>query len=123
QKHGLKHTVSAATAKRWMRKLSYCFVKNHVGQYVDGHERDDVVKYRQTVFLPAWYSLENRMRSWDEQDLLEYYLWSGRVIVIWYHDESIFYAHDQKKSQWVRNNESATPYAKGEGVSLMVADF
>ncbi|KAJ3814714.1 hypothetical protein F5876DRAFT_86258 [Lentinula aff. lateritia] len=103
-KHGLKHTVSVATAKRWMRKLGYRFVKNHVGQYVDGHERDDVVKYRQTVFLPAWYSFENRMRSWDEQDLLEYSLWSGRVI-------------------WVRNNESAIPYAKGEGVSLMVADF
>src|SRR5882762_520681 len=47
----------------------------------------------------------------------------GRWIVIWVHDESTFYAHDRHKLRWVHSSESAKPYAKGEGASLMVADF
>ena len=44
----------------------------------------------------------------------------GKWIVIWVHDESIFYANDQC---WVHSSESAKPYAKGEGAFQMVADF
>jgi hypothetical protein len=58
---GLKTTISDATAKRWMHKLGYQWVKKHRGLYVDGHERDDVVHYRQSVFLPAWYKAETHM--------------------------------------------------------------
>jgi len=43
--------------------------------------------------------------------------------VTWVHDESTFYAHDQHKLRWVHSSESAKLYAKGEGASLMVADF
>ncbi|KAF9515963.1 hypothetical protein BS47DRAFT_1263365, partial [Hydnum rufescens UP504] len=39
------------------------------------------------------------------------------------HDESIFYAHDRRKLRWVHDNETPKPYAKGDGVSVMVADF
>ena len=44
-------------------------------------------------------------------------------IVVWFHDESMFYANDQRKLQWVHQNESAVPQPKGEGASLMVTDF
>ena len=44
-------------------------------------------------------------------------------LVIWFHDECIFYAHDQHIICWVHSLETAKPYAKGEGQSLMVADF
>jgi hypothetical protein len=40
---GLKKTISHATAKRWMKKIGYRWVKKHRGQYADGHEREDVV--------------------------------------------------------------------------------
>jgi hypothetical protein len=43
--------------------------------------------------------------------------------VIWFHDESVFYAHDHCKVCWVHDSESAKPYAKGDGASLMVSDF
>jgi len=46
-----------------------------------------------------------------------------RRLTIWFHDESTFYAHDQRKRHWVHNSETAVPRAKGEGVSLMVANF
>ncbi|THV01839.1 hypothetical protein K435DRAFT_654565 [Dendrothele bispora CBS 962.96] len=123
--HGLKKSISAATSKRWMHKLGYRFVRNHRGQYVDGHERDDVVCYRQSIFLPKWYSFEERMRAYGNESSDESipHNPSQRPVVVWFHDESIFYAHDRRKSRWVAQDESPTPYAKGEGHSLMVADF
>ncbi|KAJ7904147.1 hypothetical protein B0H13DRAFT_1512662, partial [Mycena leptocephala] len=51
-KHNLDDTIHLATAKRWMHALKFRWVKNHKGQYVDGHECADVVRYRQEVFLP-----------------------------------------------------------------------
>jgi len=43
--------------------------------------------------------------------------------VVWYHNESVFYANDWQKIQWVDEDETAMPQPKGEGASLMVADF
>ncbi|KAJ7785137.1 hypothetical protein DFH07DRAFT_3854, partial [Mycena maculata] len=112
-----------------MHALKFRWVKNHKGQYVDGHERDDVVRYRQEVFLPAWYRMEGRMRAWtgDNMDNLEELVdlinQTGKRLVVWFHDESIFYVHDRRPSQWVADGVSPTPYAKGEGPSMMVADF
>jgi hypothetical protein len=112
-----------------MHALKFRWVKDHKGQYVDGHERTDVVQYRQEVFLLAWYGLEGRIRAWkgDKMDTLEDVVElineARKRIVVWFHDESIFYAHDRRKSQWVADDSSPLPYAKGEGVSLMVTDF
>jgi hypothetical protein len=44
-------------------------------------------------------------------------------IVVWFHDESTFYAHDRRKKRWVHSSEKATPKKKGKGASLMVSDF
>ena len=46
-----------------------------------------------------------------------------QCLVIWFHDECIFYAHDWCIIHWVHSSETAKPYAKGEGQSLMVANF
>ncbi|KAF9462284.1 hypothetical protein BDZ94DRAFT_1309757 [Collybia nuda] len=107
------------------------------GQYVDGHERKDVVDYRQKVFLPAWMSLNERTRKWkagheeggkwkagtmeEEEDTQAEP--RNRRVVVWFHDESMFYANDRRKLRWVHKGENAVPRPKGEGASLMVADF
>ena len=44
-------------------------------------------------------------------------------LVVWFHDESTFYANNCRKKHWVHNSEKAIPCVKGEGASLMVADF
>lgn len=44
-------------------------------------------------------------------------------MVTWFHDESTFYAHDRRRKRWIKKGETPVPYAKGEGISLMVADF
>ncbi|KAJ7135030.1 hypothetical protein C8R43DRAFT_852075, partial [Mycena crocata] len=94
------------------------------GQYADGHERPDVVDYRNNKFLPAWYKIQARMESWTADNLPEYGPYpEGKTIVVWFHDESIFYAHDRRRKTWYHKDAPAKPYAKGEGASLMITDF
>ena len=50
-------------------------------------------------------------------------LTSERHTVVWFHDESTFYANDCQLSRWVHKDETAKPYATDKGTSQMVADF
>jgi hypothetical protein len=43
--------------------------------------------------------------------------------VLWFLDESTYYANDCCKIRWSHEDKKAIPVAKGEGASLMVADF
>ncbi|KAI0672728.1 hypothetical protein C8Q78DRAFT_1077067 [Trametes maxima] len=140
---GLNHPISLSTAQRWMHALDYRWTKTPSGQFVDGHEREDVVKYRQEQFLPAMAEYDLRARQWNQAgeevplDLPpEQPTPTGtepeagtesrhrqRRVVYWWHDESTFYAHDRRQRRWVHKREKAVPRKKGEGASLMVADF
>ncbi|KDQ49169.1 hypothetical protein JAAARDRAFT_143792 [Jaapia argillacea MUCL 33604] len=126
KKYSLKRTISLATAKRWMFMMDYRWSKGPSGQYVDGHEREDVVAYRQTKFLPTMAELAWNVRVWKDglEEISENEPWPRNCrTVIWWHDESTFYANDCRKVYWSHKDEKAVPRAKGEGASLMVADF
>lgn len=126
QKYRIKD-IALSTAHNWLEKLGFRWVRNHRGLYVDGHERDDVVKYRDKDYIPKYLVYDARTRKWSGSDMEDEErptLQPGeRVVVFWYHDESTFYAHDRRQAQWVGQDDSPVPYAKGEGVSMMVADF
>lgn len=131
RKYGLTNNISHATAKRWMQAMDYRYGKGKNGMYIDGHEREDVVRYRQETFLPLWTDLVRRMLLVDadgnvvrdpqlgnfRQDRTE------RRVILVTHDESTFYANDRRKTRWIHKNEGPTPVRKGEGASLMVSDF
>lgn len=120
----LKKPISLATAQRWMKHVGYRWSKTPTGQFVDGHERSDVVAYRQLVFLPVWAELLLRTRIYGtEGNECQAQPMTTCRVVIWNHDESTYYANDRRKIRWVHNSETAIPYAKGEGASLMVADM
>ena len=123
EKYGIENNISHKTACRYLQALGYRYHSTPKGQYVDGHEREDVVLYRTKVFLPKWKKFMNQMATWDKE--LNEYLPSdgGKRIIAWFHDESVFYAHDRRKKGWYHKDSSAKPYAKGEGASLMIADF
>ncbi|OAX33831.1 hypothetical protein K503DRAFT_836237 [Rhizopogon vinicolor AM-OR11-026] len=125
-RYNLSQTISLKTAERWMMSCGFRWTTAQNGQYIDGHEREDVVDYRQNRFLPAWYALDSKTRKWstiDVTQLDEEQTITGRHTVVWFHDESTFYAHDRRKKRWVHKDEKSTPQPKGQGLSLMVADF
>ncbi|KAF8128333.1 hypothetical protein K438DRAFT_1789555 [Mycena galopus ATCC 62051] len=131
----VKRTITIRTAQRWMRKMGYRWKKEPKGMYSDGHEREDVVNYRQNVFLPRWRDFESRSRWYNgnqTEEQIEFdakmraFMSSAldaRVVVIWRHDESTFYSHDRRDVRWVHNSERAKIKAKGQGASQMVGDF
>ena len=119
----LKRPICERTAQRWMQLMGYQWENERKGQYTDGHEREDVVEHRQLVFLPAMAEAESKARKFDKNgdDVGDMSL--SRHVIIWFHDESTFYAHDCRHIRWVHNKECPKPYPKGEGQSFMIADF
>jgi hypothetical protein len=106
-----------------MKKKNYWWMLNPKGQYVDGHEHEDVVTYQNNIFLPSMVKLEEWMQkfgSGDISDTLDSHVW---CVVVWFHDESTFYTNDRRQMHWVHRSETAKPYTKGEGHSLMAAHF
>lgn len=57
-------TISLVTAKWWLKRMGYQWKKDHKGQYVDGHERKDVMDYCDNVFLPAMAEYEKNGQKW-----------------------------------------------------------
>ncbi|TFK16987.1 hypothetical protein FA15DRAFT_605938, partial [Coprinopsis marcescibilis] len=47
----------------------------------------------------------------------------GKHVIIWFHNQTIFYAYDQQRIYWVHKDSSAKPQPKGKGASLMIASF
>ncbi|KAJ7931020.1 hypothetical protein B0H13DRAFT_1594840 [Mycena leptocephala] len=131
----VKRKITIRTAQRWMKKMGYRWKKEPKGMYSDGHERPDVVHYRQNVFLPRWCEFEARSRWWDSSQTDEQIDFNARmrafmssaadarVVVIWRHDECTFYSNDRRDLRWVHSSEKATIKPKGEGASQMVGDF
>ena len=125
QKYQMKKGISEQTARKWLQRMGFRWTLDPKGQYVDGHECPNVVDYRQTVYIPRLISVDPRLWTYsksgeentpEESD-------GVRRVVVWYHDESVFYMHDRRKKQWIHQDAGVTPYKKGEGHSLMVADF
>ncbi|PBK91168.1 hypothetical protein ARMGADRAFT_857619, partial [Armillaria gallica] len=106
-----KKTISLRTAQNWMHRMQYRWKKEPKGMYSDGHERDDVVDYRQKKFLPQWALLDLWCRWWDKngEEIPRSFIAApdGKIVVIWRHDESIFYANDRRLTRWVHTKETA----------------
>jgi hypothetical protein len=62
KEHGIPKRISLATANRYLKALEFRFSQPPKEQFVDGHERSDVVDKRQNKFLPAMAKLEPWMR-------------------------------------------------------------
>jgi hypothetical protein len=97
--YGMKKAVTERTARNWLHRLGYRWTLEPSGQYVDGHERDDVVKYHQEVFLPRWIAFEPRLHLWslNGEDKISLSGSTSRQLVVWFHNESTFYANDHRK--------------------------
>jgi hypothetical protein len=98
--------------------------------YIDGHEREGVVTYHQQFvnwFLTCYTPW---MHTWDNDgiEMKPIGFHSPEIngcfrIIPVTHDESTFYANDERKTQWIHESQKAAPERKGEGTSIMISDF
>ncbi len=75
------------------------------GVYMDGHERPDIVEYRNDMFLLLMASFERRMAKWRPEGLglvrVEPELRPDkRRIIAVFQDESCFHANEYKQTVW-----------------------
>lgn len=106
---GIQNTksISLRTARRWLIKLGWTYSQVKKGVYVDGHEREDVVQYRNNVFLPKMAEYQHRMAKYVEvkgEELLKRIaptLGPGETELIpLFHDESCMHANEQTANVW-----------------------
>ena len=70
---------------------------------MDGHEREDVQKYCQEVFLPEMAQFEARMAHYEGPELTRVapMLAPGeKKIIANFHDECCFHVNDHKVRAW-----------------------
>lgn len=53
--------ISLSTARHWLRGEGFRYISHKKGLYFDGHDRPDVLAYRQNEFLPKMKVLEPRL--------------------------------------------------------------
>ena len=117
--------IRARTARRWLKKMGFSFGEVKKDVYVDGHEREDVVKYRNEEFLPAWKEFSRRMVVFKEDGTWEKPLGlhpDEKPLVLITQDESTFNANDGKRQVWTENGKQPLR-PKGRGKGIMVSGF
>ena len=105
----LKQDLCIRTARRWLVRLGFRRTVLRKGVYKDGHDREDVKKYRDSVFLPEMAKHESRMTHYelDSEKLvpIKPVLNPGeREIIALFQDESCFHANDFMTSAWYVNH-------------------
>ena len=110
--------VHTETARRWLYNLGFGRVHHQKGVYFDGHDRSDVVQYRND-FLATMKELDKKSITYDGvRPELEGELPLIRVV----HDESTFHANCDQSYFW--GDESMNVLRqKSLGASIMVSDF
>ena len=135
---GFPRRVSIETARCWLHELGFSVMRAQKGTFVDGHERDDVVEYR-NKFIRRMVGLGfingNNAPTEEAKRALPIGIepQQERVdkTVIFFHDESIYHVNEDQPSFWGDGNTRVLkPKSKGAGIKpkskgagIMVSDF
>lgn len=60
--------ICERTARRWLKKLGYTPKPTKKGVYEDGHEREDVVEYRNDIFLSLMADMDKRSVGYEPDE-------------------------------------------------------
>lgn len=127
QRYSMAGGISLATAKRWLADdLDFRWTPTGChGMYEDGHERPDVVTYRQRFIRRFFAEIEPYMRVYNNDGIEVPREFTDLPVCPWMYDQSTFYGYDRRRGMWVRKNALLDHYIhpKGNGPSLMVANF
>ena len=117
-------TVCISTLSKYLHIWGYSFRKNKKGVFYDGHEREDVVAYRNVWSKRMMQYIERSdIYEGEEMDAVPPRLEEGqKKIVFVTHDESTFYANDGKTDLWLKEGENYIR-KKGAGLSIMISEF
>jgi hypothetical protein len=118
--------ISLATACRWLRIEGFRYISHKKGLYFDGHDRPDVISYRQDHFLPMMKNYELRFVHYVVGDVgAELVVWPHNYVeprlVLVAHDEMTAQANDSSGKSWVFGDEHCLR-KKGPGRGIHKSD-
>lgn len=119
-------SITVITATRWLHRLGYRPKSHKKGAYVDGHERQDVVDYRQKYLdmMKQYYDTHlpppppsDEMAPVPPPDAEH-----RKKLVLIFHDECIFSTNEGQLWAWAAEDDSVIqPKTKGTGI--MISDY
>lgn len=122
---GTSGTVSLTTLSNYLYEWGYQYRNNKREIFFDGHEREDVVEYRNewSKRMIEYMTRSDFYEGEQLQNVIEPDLQDGhKKIVFVTHDESTFYANDGKNTLWLKEGDNYIR-KKGVGQSIMVSEF
>ncbi len=120
----VKKGISLSTARRWLQSEGFQYIGHKKGLYFDGHDRPDVLAYRQNTFLPQMedyfpHLVRYKIGKVDEEVLPTNFV--NRPVVLVAQDEMTSQAHDTVAKSWVLEDQHALR-KKGVGRGLHQSD-
>ena len=103
--------ICSRTARRWLNRLGYKWKEVQKGVFFDGHEREDVVEYRET-FLDEIKALLPYFVEFNEDGSILPKVYpedcavggpNKRPIIMITHDESTLSANDGRQRVWTQD--------------------
>ena len=110
--------ISTKTAARWMKVLGFFPTKASKGWFTDGHERPDVVEYRERFIadiMPKFKRMTGYTGNKCETEIRPVLEDGEREFVIITHDEVTFYSNEGRQFFWLEM-ERRNFYQKLEGL-------
>ena len=122
--------ICSRTARKWLNRLGYKWKEVQKGVFFDGHEREDVIEYRETFLNEMKLLLPYFVEFYEDGTIVpkEYpddcavRGPNRRPIIMITHEESTFSANDGRKKVWTLNGQGILR-PKGKGKGIMVSDF
>ncbi|KIM54200.1 hypothetical protein SCLCIDRAFT_31308 [Scleroderma citrinum Foug A] len=124
----LARPLCERTAQHWLLKLGWQQMRLRKGVYMDGHERDDVKKYRQEVFLPTMAAFHQQTDPCSVQPVQQITadyskLAPGeRKVIAIFHDECCFHGNDYRTHAYLLPGQQILQQ-KGRGRIIHVSGF
>ncbi len=121
-------SISVRTARQWLKTLNWWYGWKQNGMYVDGHERNDVKKYRKAL-ADCWiHQYEPQIKVYDNDGkvirlpqgfpLPEKYRGQAFKLILVTHDESMFYTNDRCKTKYHHPSQKLFQSQKGKDSQL-----
>lgn len=117
-----KPPMRVRTARRWLHRLGLSYKVVNQVIFKDGHEREDVKKYRQEVFVPQFLTFLSKSVQFEEDGTMTVPEGIAKPYMFVTHDESWFNSNDGRTKMWLAKDD-APLRKKGRGKGLMVSDF
>ena len=126
---GCEVNMSTRRLREWLRIIGWSFksAASGKGEYVDGHERPDVVAAR-VIFVQKMTALFEKMEHYQDglekemEVVIPRHDVQARQHVLTVQDESCFFSSDGSKRLWMPENQRVL-LPKSNGTAIMVSEY